>query len=76
MTTRLTSLQPGRQAAICAIHAGEALHHRLSALGLRVGKQIQVMRQGAFQGPLHVRVGSTDIIIRRSDAACIELRPA
>ena len=76
MTTRLTALKPGQQAAITAIHAAEALHHRLNALGLRVGKQIQVLRQGAFFGPLHVRVGSTDIIIRRSDAACIELRAA
>lgn len=75
MTTRLTALQPGSQAAIAAIHAGEALHHRLAALGFRIGKQVQVMRQAAFQGPLHVRVGSTDIIIRRSDAACIELWP-
>lgn len=76
MTTRLTTLKPGSSAAITAIHAAEALHHRLNALGLRVGKQIQVMRQASFHGPLHIRVGSTDIIIRRSDAACIELRAA
>ncbi|HTH39235.1 MAG TPA: FeoA family protein [Rhodocyclaceae bacterium] len=76
MTTRLTALKPGLPAAITAIHAAEALHYRLNALGLRVGRQVQVLRQAAFQGPLHVRVGNTDIIIRRSDAACIELRAA
>jgi ferrous iron transport protein A len=75
MMNRLTALPPGRQASICAIHAGEALHHRLSALGFRIGKEIQVLRQAAFHGPLHVRIGTTDIIIRRNDAACIELRP-
>lgn len=76
MTTRLTALKPGQPAAITAIHAAEALHHRLNALGLRVGKQVQVLRQAAFCGPLHVRAGSTDIIIRRRDADCIELRAA
>lgn len=76
MTTRLTTLKPGQPAAIAAIHAAEALHHRLNSLGLRVGKQIEVLRQAAFRGPLHVRVGSTDIIIRRSDADCIELQAA
>lgn len=76
MSHRLTALPPGSCAAIAAIHAAESLHHRLAALGLRVGQEVRVMRRAAFRGPIQVRIGSTDIIIRRRDADCIELRAA
>ena len=69
----LTSLLPGQEATIIAIRAEEALHHRLAAMGFRVGRALQLVRRGAFHGPLHVRVGSTDVIIRRSDADAIEI---
>jgi ferrous iron transport protein A len=69
----LVSLLPGQDASIASIHAGEALHHRLAAMGFRIGRRIQLMRRGALDGPLHVRIGSTDIIIRRSDAACVKV---
>jgi ferrous iron transport protein A len=70
----LVSLRPGEDALIAGIHAGEALHHRLAALGFRVGKRITLMRQGAFSGPLHLRIGGTDVIMRRRDARQIEIR--
>jgi ferrous iron transport protein A len=73
MSSTLASLQPGQDASIAAIHAGEALHHRLAAMGFRVGSRVQLMRSGAMNGPLHVRIGSTDIIMRRSDAACVRV---
>ena len=73
MSNSLASLLPGREASIIAVHAEEALHHRLAAMGFRAGKRIQLMRRGAFLGPLHVRIGSTDVIIRRRDARCIEI---
>lgn len=68
MPKPLTALISGEDATIVAIHVGEALHHRLTAMGFRIGKPLRVMRQGAFLGPLHVRIGSTDVIIRRRDA--------
>lgn len=73
MPNSLASLPPGKEAAIVAIHAGEALHHRLAAMGFRIGKHVLLMRRGAFLGPLHVRIGSTDVIIRRRDARLIEI---
>ncbi|HQR04982.1 MAG: ferrous iron transport protein A [Proteobacteria bacterium] len=74
MTLPLTSLVPGQIASVCAIHVGEALQHRLHAMGFRAGKRVRLIRQAAFRGPLHVRIDSTDIIIRHRDAHCIELR--
>ena len=72
-TELLTSLASGDEAIIVAVHAEEALHHRLTAMGFRVGRPLRIMRRGAFLGPLHVRVGSTDVIIRRRDAQNIEV---
>ena len=70
---QLSQLQPGQEGVIAAIHAGTDLYPRLAALGFRIGKPIQVMRRGLLSGPLHVRLGTTDIIIRRLDAQRIDV---
>jgi ferrous iron transport protein A len=69
----LASLQPGDTATIVAIHAEEALHQRLLALGFRSGKQVELIRRAAFSGPLQVRVGTTDVLLRRTEAAKINV---
>lgn len=67
-TISLDSLHPGDSATIRAIDAEQALHQRLAALGFRVGKRIELVRRAQFQGPLHVRIGSTDVILRKTEA--------
>lgn len=69
--TTLAALHPGDIATIVSIHAEEALHQRLLALGFRSGKQVELIRKASFSGPLHVRIGTTDIMLRRSEAAKI-----
>ncbi|HYD33413.1 MAG TPA: FeoA family protein [Methylophilaceae bacterium] len=64
----LASLQPGESATIQAINAEESLAQRLAALGFRMGKRIELVRCASFNGPLHVRIGTTDILLRRSEA--------
>jgi len=71
--TVLSQLTPGQQGIIHAIHAEQALHQRLNALGFRIGKQIALVRRASFNGPLHVRIGATDIILRESEAQRIQL---
>lgn len=70
-TISLASLQPGEQATIRAINAEEGLFQRLTALGFRIGKRIDLIRRASFSGPLHVRIGSTDIVMRQSEACRI-----
>lgn len=70
----LRHLPVGSSGQVQAIHAPEALGQRLLALGFKVGGMVQVIRRAAFSGPLHVRLGTTDLIIRSQDAAFIELR--
>lgn len=64
----LDSLNPGESATIVELHAEEALHQRLLALGFRSGKRIDLVRRASFSGPLQVRIGTTDIMLRRSEA--------
>jgi ferrous iron transport protein A len=67
----LVQMHPGDIATIVSIHAEEALHQRLQALGFRSGKQIELIRKASFSGPLQVRIGTTDILLRRNEAAKI-----
>jgi ferrous iron transport protein A len=69
--TTLASLNPGEYATIVSIYADEALHKRLLALGFRSGKQIELIRKASFSGPLQVRIGTTDILLRINEAAKI-----
>jgi ferrous iron transport protein A len=67
----LASLQPGESGTIQEIQAEESLTQRLAALGFRLGKKIELVRRASFNGPLHVRIGTTDILLRRSEADLI-----
>ncbi|NOT14870.1 MAG: ferrous iron transport protein A [Methylotenera sp.] len=69
----LSQLESGQSGIILAIEAEESLFHRLSALGFRVGKPLSLIRRANFNGPLHVRLGSTDIVLRIADAMRIQV---
>lgn len=64
----LAALKPGESATIASVHADQGLSYRLAALGFRIGKHIEVIRQAKFSGPLHVRIGTTDVMLRRKEA--------
>lgn len=69
----LSQLGTGQHAVISAIEADESLFHRLTALGFRVGKPLSIIRRANFNGPLHVRLGTTDVILRTNEAARIHI---
>ena len=71
----LSDLKPGEKGIIQTIHAEQGLHQRLNALGFRIGKKIELIRRASFNGPLHVRIGATDIILRSIEAQRIQLQP-
>jgi ferrous iron transport protein A len=75
-TQNLSSLTPGETALISNIDADNSLFHRLAALGFRAGKRVELVRCASFNGPLHVRIGSTDIILRRTEASRIQVEPS
>lgn len=74
--SNLDCLPCGRYAFIKGVEVDGDLRSRLSALGLEPGKQVQVLRRASLGGPLHVRVGTTEILLRRNEAASIQISPS
>lgn len=69
----LAQLNLQQSALVLAIKTDAELLPRLSALGLREQCEIRVLRRGWLGGPLQVRVGNTDFMLRRADAALIQV---
>lgn len=75
-TQSLNYLLPGQQATIHAIEVEFGLQRRLYALGFRKGQTIEILRRAWLSGPLHIRIGTTEVMLRRRDAIGIEISPA
>ena len=73
MNLSLDHLAPDHSAAITAVHATGMAGERMAALGLMPGRRVAVLRRAPFGGPLHLRIGPTELMIRRADARAILL---
>ena len=69
----LNLLKAGEVAKIDSVTADEALMARINGLGLRIGQEVAVIRRACMGGPLQVRVGHTDILMRPEQADLINL---
>lgn len=69
----LEQLAAGQCARIAQVEGDEPLRTRMFALGLRNGREVAVIRRARLGGPLQIRVGSTDLIVRRREARLIKL---
>jgi ferrous iron transport protein A len=76
MTTRtpLSDLAPGQQGVIASVDGPEGLRLRLAAMGFRAGRAVVVLRRAGRGGPLHVRLGTTDVAMRLAEAGGVALR--
>ena len=74
MLTSLDHLRPNQSGLITAIEAGSELIRRMAALGLRLGRRVEVVRVAPWQGPIQIRIGHTELMIRRADAAKINIQ--
>ncbi|MGB5261003.1 MAG: FeoA family protein [Gammaproteobacteria bacterium] len=68
----LSCLRKGESACITGIHAPDDIRQRLQSMGLRTGREAEVIRCSR-QGPMQIRVGSIDLIMRRCDAARVNI---
>lgn len=71
----LTDLRPGERATVVDLQGEPRLLQRLCALGIRPGQTIRLLRQASWGGPLHLRVGMTELMLRRHDAHRILVAP-
>lgn len=65
----------GRCGTIVQVSAEGDLAARMTALGLFPGRRVRVIRRSPFHGPIQVRTGQTDLIIRRTEADQIQVCP-
>lgn len=72
----LARLGVGQKALIERIELGSELTARLRALGLAPGQLIGLMRQAPWNGPLHLRLGTTEIMLRQDQARHIFVSPS
>lgn len=63
----------GQMARVNALHLPAELAQRLAALGLRLESEVTVLRRGWLGGPLQLRVGGTELMLRRDAAQGIEV---
>jgi ferrous iron transport protein A len=73
--TRLDAYPAGRCGTVVRIDADFDLAARMKALGILPGRRIRVIRRAPLRGPLQVRCGQTDLILRRDDAQHIHVCP-
>ena len=70
----LAGLRPAQPAVVTALDLEFAVRERLAALGLRVGRKLQVVRRAGTRGPLQVRIDHTDLILRSAEAQRIRVQ--
>ena len=69
----LASLTTGEEANILNLNVTPELKNRLTALGIQIGKPVKVVRRGALGGPIHVRVSTTEFVLRLAEAGLISV---
>lgn len=63
----------GKTVKIQSVQVDEEFSKRCFALGLRPGANVTVIRKAFLNGPLHVRVGTTELAIRQNQAKLIKV---
>ncbi len=70
----LSSLAAGARGVIRAIHGGQALISRLTALGFTIGAEVMVL-QNYGHGPIITMVRGTRVALGRGEASRIYIAP-
>ena len=65
----------GRRVRIARVDLDGEAASWIGAVGLHDGEELVVLRRAALGGPLHVRIGTTEVIMRRCDARSIQVQP-
>jgi ferrous iron transport protein A len=65
----------GASFKVVRVTLGKEVGKRLADMGFTQGTEGAVVRKGFFRGPLQIRIRGYDILIRRFEAAGIEVEP-
>jgi ferrous iron transport protein A len=71
----LSDAPKGAPFTVVKVALGKEVGKRLADMGFTEGTEGAVVRKGFFRGPLQVRIRGYDILIRRFEAAGVEITP-
>ena len=71
----LSDAPSGASFRVVKVALGKEVGKRLADMGFTAGTEGAVVRKGFLRGPLQVRIRGYDILIRRFEAAGIEVEP-
>lgn len=71
----LAELGPGQRFVVLRIAFGGEIGKRLADLGFVSGIEGEVVRAAPFHGPMQIRLGDYDLIMRRHEAKLVEVEP-
>ncbi|AEJ18522.1 FeoA family protein [Gracilinema caldarium] len=71
----LSDAPNGASFRVLRVTIGKEVGKRLVDMGFTEGAEGAVVRGGMFRGPLQVRIRGYDVLIRRTEAAGIEVEP-
>ncbi|MDR0643890.1 MAG: ferrous iron transport protein A [Treponema sp.] len=71
----LSDAPKGASFTVVKVTLGKEVGKRLADMGFTAGAEGAVVRFGIFHGPLQIRIRGCDILIRRFEAAGIEVEP-
>ncbi|HEY9054581.1 MAG TPA: FeoA family protein [Rectinemataceae bacterium] len=69
----LNEATPGMSFRVLRVKVGGEIGRRLADMGFAEGASGQIVRGALMRGPLQVRLGGYDLLIRRGEAACVEI---
>lgn len=69
----LTELNEGMDAIVEGFTRNTSFNDRLMALGIKKNIKIKVVRKSKFNGPLHIEVGTTQLMLRNQIAKLIKI---
>lgn len=71
----ISDAPPGASFRVVRVLLGKEVGKRLADMGFTEGAEGAVVRGGFLQGPMQIRIRGYDILIRRCEAAGIEVDP-
>ena len=69
----LKQLLAGQTGVIKSLTENDLFNDRLVALGLKKNNIIELIRQAKFNGPFHLKIGTTEFMLRSSIAEQIQI---
>jgi ferrous iron transport protein A len=71
----LSDVPSGASFKVNQVNLGKEVGKRLADMGFTEGTEGMVVRRGFFRGPLQIRILGYDVLVRRYEAAGIDVSP-